>query len=194
MKICKFLIGFGFLFIGSVAMAESSDNSITYFATFSNLSVDDPSGSTESTSEFSPYNIEWRSKLSKSTRYTAGIHYADFKLNASTTNIGQEVTQLTFSASYQKKFAISRSIHPFLGVGFSYSQLDVIARHKVDNSGFLSTTYPDRTEDIFSVNLSADFEYELNKSLDVGFKLLHRQPLGDGVKDSSFGIAIVYKL
>ena len=188
--------GFVFVlyFLCSANVFAESDKSIEYSATFNNLSVNDPNGSTESVTKFSPYHVAWVSKLGRDTRYRAEIYYTEFKLSASTVNIGQEVTQLDFSASYQKRFNISRSIHPYIGIGLSYSQFESIARHKVDSSGFLTSIYPDRSEDLIYLLLSTDFEFEINKTFDVGFKLQHREPFGDGVTDSSVGVSLIYKL
>lgn len=174
--------------------SEPSGNSIAYTAAYSLLTIEDPDGPTESVSEFSPYQFSWRSNLSRKSRYKAKFYYSSFKTDASTFNIGQEVTQLDVSISYQKKFNISRSIHPYFGLGVSYSKFEAIARHNIDDAGFLSSTFPDLKDDVFYVLFNSDIEFEINEKFDYGFTFLHREPLSGGVRDTSIGFSIIYKL
>jgi len=191
-KVLLVLMVLGF---SSPSMAGNEGNSVAYYGSFSFLSVSDPDGSTEPASMLSPFHLAWHSQIDRDARYSVEATFASFKLDASPSNIGQEIKEIDFLYSYQKKFNLTKSFKPYLGIGASFSQFEATARYNVDAAGFLTTTYADRKESIFYAVFSAEIEYEWDETFDYGFRLQHRLSVsGDGVNETSLGLAVIYNL
>jgi len=151
-------------------------------------SIEDPNGSAETTPVIFPTFIYYVD-MSRDQRAVSKFSYYDFSLNASQTDIGQEVTSLSFAGIYEWRQRIKRDFKPFLGAGLSFNSESIKSRHTVDNEGFLDQRYQDLDNAGFSLLLSASIDIEV---ADSNFQMrgVYTIPTYDGV--SGIELSLLY--
>ena len=161
------------IFVSSMVQA-SEDFSITYLPYYSTIQVDDPDGSTGTSSSFQPFNLVATFGAQRDTRYWFELGVAKYAFNASDIDIGQDVKQTYLNSSYQWRFRLSPNFKPWLGAGLTVSQLEQSQRHLLDEGGYLRVRLEDRSATGTSLSMHALSEYEIrNYLLTYGFFLDH---------------------
>jgi len=178
-----------FFHAGSV----NADSYFGYGVSANNYKVEDPIGGTESKTDSALVHFIYYSTLNRNTRWSVEVTNDDFSLDASTTNIGQEVDYISVNVGYGKRFALTRLFKPWVDVIGGIQNIDATGRHNVDAGGFLNQTFPNRSETVFNVGLSATEGFKLADKVDLNLRLMYLTPLGDGIEDLSFATFITYK-
>ena len=152
--------------------------------------MDDPDGDSEDEWSARPINFIYTDRAFDSYRYWAEAFYQDTVLSASTSQIGQEVTQLGVRGSVQREIARHAIGTSWLGAGLQLSYDDYQKRHTIDNAGFLAQTYPDRSGLEPALLINYVFEKKL-AGWDVAGKLEKSIATGDGTSEFTFAVALL---
>lgn len=165
-----------------------------YCPSIFSFDIDDPDGSTETASDFTALGACGRYDLSKASRFMLRLERFDFDVDASVSNIGQDIESTQFTLLYEKNLKLSRELNRvYLGGGGFFGDLSATSRFTVDSDGFLANTYPNRSLSDYGLALSAGIDWEISKTVDVGFNALYQHSLNDGLSGFRAGIAIFYK-
>lgn len=180
-----------FAILASVGVAHASEFGYTIYG--SNISVDDPDGSTESVSYLAPLNGFYADSLKRDLRYQVEAFMDTVNLDAGVNQVGQEVKYQGLGVSLQRRFRLSSELKPWFGVGIDYVNVRYRERHTVDQGGFLANRYPDRNESGVNLVLNAASYWEFNRSWDYGLTAKFSQSVSSDSTFLNIGISAVYK-
>jgi len=111
-------------------------------------------------------------------------------LDASTTEIGQNITRV--GASGMLQFAFFDKV-VWLGAGLGVVQEKFESRHRVDANGNLQgTALKDRTEIAVPFLVGVSTQYSINRDLDIGLHLQYEAPLRGDINVLSAYAYILY--
>ncbi len=167
------------LFLPVIAKGESeAKRSLRYglMVGTSSMKVDDPDGKTASTTEFSFPNVLLVSDLTRDKRLFINMFGQSGTLDASSTEIGQDITRIGATGMLQFAF-FDKAV--WLGAGLGVVQEKFESRHRVDDQGFLipGSELKDRTEIAVPFLVGVSTQYSINRDLDIGLHLQYEAPL-----------------
>ena len=121
------------------------------------------------------------------------MYYFDTSLEATSTDIGQNISSFGVRFSLQKSFRLTKSWSPWFGAGVDVSSTKYSARHTMDSEGFLLQQFDDRDE--IGVSLLVNFvsEWVLHKEWSFAAKLEQSIPLSDGITQFSAMAVLLYR-
>lgn len=157
-----------------------------------NLSIDDPDGSTGTETEVSPVNLFYTDLFLEDYHYWAEFFYQSATFEASTSNIGQEVSRLGFRMSIQKEFNVSPTWKMLGGVGAYVSKEEFTDRFTKAEDGFLLDRYADRSENILGALIEGVVTRNIGERWDLMFRGAYEIPFGDGVEALSVSAGLMY--
>ena len=163
-----------------IAMSNAQAERFAWMPSYSSVSVSDPDGNTKDFTGLLPFEFSYIGD-GKRSRIVWGAAFYDFNIDATTSNIGQDITGFEVNGVWAHKWAASRSFKPWLGIGFSASVLEFTSRHTIDTDGFLNQNFEDREDTIVNVILNATHEWSINKTFYWGVSLEYKVPIGDGL-------------
>jgi len=187
-----------FFIVGlSISFAAENDDepiySVGYSPTyFANLIIDDPDGPTKKTTYFSLTSLSMLLRVSRTERLLTQLVYYDFKLDASSTDIGQRIDGYSFTGIYQKKFRLTRRFKPWFGIGMSANYYEITSRHTVDADGYLLTSHPNRKTDSLSYIINAGYTHEMSDAWDIDFNVNYVSPFDKGLEYISATGTLIY--
>lgn len=158
---------------------------------YARLTVEDPQGPSAAEWVARPLNLVYTAPARDPYRYWAEAFYQDAVLPASTTEIGQRVLQLGIRASLQRQVSSHTMGGSWLGLGLQLARERFEDRHRLDNAGFLGHSFPDRSESKAALLLSYTLEREI-QGWDVAAKLEQSLPVGDGTREFSLAIIVLF--
>lgn len=158
---------------------------------FANFSVDDPNGDSEDDWAIRPINAVYTDRAFDKYRYWAEAFYQDTVLSASSTQIGQQVTQLGIRGSIQLEMARHSIGTSWLGTGLQFSYDNYRNRHTIDDAGFLAQTYADRSGLEPALLINYIYEKKL-AGWDLAGKLEKSIAVGDGASELSFSLVVLF--
>ncbi len=159
-----------------------------------NLSIEEPDGSADTETEFSPVNFFYTDVFLNDYHYWAEVFYQSATFEASTTNIGQDVKRLGFRLSLQKQFTAGPGWQLLGGVGAYVSKEEFTDRFTKDVDGFLLRRYEDRSENILGGLIEGVVTRNLGERWDLMFRGAYEIPFGDGVEAFSISAGVIYGL
>ena len=124
-------------------------------------------------------NLDWDSDI----KFNAD--YIDTDFDASTTNVGQDVSGISISGIWRNRIPMSRHFKPWLGVGLSIDQIDYVNRYTVDGDGFLARSFTDRSETDLSLLLSTSLLFGNERSRSFEADLTYKIPFDKGLEGIS---------
>lgn len=159
-----------------------------------NFSVEDPDGDTASQNStyLSGILLTPVNRNNPSMRLWYEFSFRSFDLDASTSNIGQEVNSLSISATLQKGWSTKTIDAYWVGIGAALSLDDYSDRFKLDNQGFLSQQFNDRSETILGIIFNAGFNMPAAKGYMYGFNFNFHLPIDDGVSGISTSLFVMW--
>jgi len=180
------------LFLPVIAKGESeAKRSLRYglMVGTSSMKVDDPDGKTAATTEFSFPNVLLVSDLTRDKRLFINMFGQSGTLDASTTEIGQDITRIGATGMLQFAF-FDKAV--WLGAGLGVVQEKFESRHQVDDAGFLNSEFKDRTEIAVPFLVGVSTQYSINRDLDIGLHLQYEAPLRGDINVLSAYAYILY--
>jgi hypothetical protein len=158
------------------------------------LDVDDPDGSTESASGVNALGFCAKYDMSKIDRLFFMVENFDFKLDASTSNIGQDIESTEYTVLYQRNLKLSRSLNRFyIGGGGFFGDFSTSSRYTVDSDGYLNESYSKRDDSDYGLALSVGADWEISSLFDLGANAVYQHSLNDGLSGFRLGITLFYK-
>lgn len=180
------------LFSGSV-FGIDNPMKVGWSPWYGSLSVDDPDGDTDSTTATLPLSAMFFIPSSRDYRWVVSGFGYDFKLAASPDNIGQEVNGYSLAGWFQRRFRFGRSFKPWFGLGLQADILDITARHNIDSSGFLTNTYPDRSETGLGMSVNFSNEWNISKNIDLGLNAQYIYSFSNTLTGPLVGVSLLYR-
>ena len=182
-----------FLVLGFIALpAQSAEDEFRFGAqtSLNSYRVDDPVGPTAAGNGLSVSGIALID-VGRESRVMLNINRDTYTLDASTTNVGQDVSSAGGGLSYQSMLRVSRTWKPWIGVGLSYASTTYKNRF-IFTPGQNKILYADRKATDIAVLLNANSEWQFNRDWDMGLQAQLAKSISD--KSSSFrvGIYVVY--
>ena len=166
-----------------------------WFPQLNYVFVDDPDGDTADTTDFNALSAFATYDLDRHSRVmVVGAQYS-YDLDASTSEIGQDVEITQFDITYQRKVNFSRDIRFWLGGGLGFSSVTYEKRFLKEPDGFRGEEFPDREEDNISFIVNATTErYELNEYWGFSVYAGYSQTVeSDGYSQFNVGVMIGYR-
>jgi hypothetical protein len=164
-----------------------------YSPSFAAFTINDPDGPTDAYHGITYLSGLVTVDMGRDSRLYFNVSYDSFSVPASTTNIGQDVTDLLITGVYQLQFRATRGWKPWVGLGVGYGSEKYANRFLISPAGFLQTTYPDRSLDDFLVVINTNTQWQLSKSWDMGVNLELDQPIStDGMRSIRLGLYFLY--
>ncbi|HHM04124.1 MAG TPA: hypothetical protein ENJ19_00070 [Gammaproteobacteria bacterium] len=160
------------------------------------LTVDDPDGDTKTKGTIRPFTLVYSDWLPRGGwRYWGEFYYQRTTLEASQTEVGQDVRQIGARFSVQKSVRLAAKFAPWFGLGLDVSQARYTDRHKLDLGGFRvpALEFGDRTKVHVNALVNVIAEWKLNRRWAVGAKLEHSQPLGDGIRSTNASALVMFR-
>ncbi len=175
----------------AIGMLESTAR-IGYAAGVSRMTIDDPDGATKMAVEVQPFTLIHTDWLTRGLRYWVEGYRARATLDASDSDIGQEVnrTGLRLALQHNVRWG-ERSV--WLGVGIDAARRRYTNRYTIDDDGFLKDPYPDRSATAVGVSAHVMSEWALASHWDLSTKLEQTVPLSDGVVETSLAVGLLYR-
>lgn len=157
------------------------------------LVVDDPDGDTKNDWAFQPLTLIYSDWLISDIRYWSEGYYYKAVLDATDTDIGQDIQRYGIRFSAQKSFRIAKYWAPWFGGGFDVSNIDYSVRHTKDDDGFLIEKFPDRSELSVALLLNLVSEWSLARDWSISVKLEQSIPISGDVIDTAATMAVLYR-
>ncbi|ALP54968.1 hypothetical protein Tel_17075 (plasmid) [Candidatus Tenderia electrophaga] len=180
-----------FAVLACVGVAQAGEFGYTAYG--ASLSVDDPDGTTSSTSYLAPFNGFYADSLKRDIRYQVEAFADSVILDAGINQIGQKVQYQGVGLSLQHRFRLTPDIKPWLGVGVDYIDLRYRDRHSVDTGGYLTYRFPDRSESGMNLVLNAANYWAFSRSWDIGLVAKLGQPVASDSTFLKIGISALYR-
>lgn len=174
-------------------ISSSSKIKLGFGTAINRTSVSDNIGQTNSAVSAQALSIYFSNYFIKDTRYLSEVHISNYGFEADETHIGQEVSQLGFRFSVQKKQRIVNNLSPWIGAGLGLSNSSFKKRHSVDSDGFLIEQYDNKTEPGFSVLLNVMEKWSLNSDLEIAAKIEYSLPVMQAVSRVSVGFILFFQ-
>lgn len=162
---------------------------------FSRVDISDPDGSTEPGIDASALSGVVIFDHGRDGRIIAHAFSTQFKVDASTTDVGQTVRQSGINVSYQSMYRFTRVIRPWFGLGLGYNSERYQNRHHITPGGFLApgSPYPSRSEEIAVVLANVSHEWQYDRDYDFGLHLQYERATStEGAHVLRFGFYVVY--
>lgn len=158
------------------------------------MDVDDPDGSAESASGVNALGFCAKYDQSKVDRFFFMLERFDFELDASTSEIGQDVQSTQYTLLYQRNLKLSRELNRFyVGGGGFFGDFSASSRYTVDSDGYLKEAFASRDESDYGLALSVGADWELSETFDLGANAIYQHSLNDGLSGFRIGITLFYK-
>ncbi len=157
------------------------------------LSVDDPDGNTETSSDAQLLSGFLFYSLDRDTRVAAIVTKYDFELAPGFGKIGQDVESTSIAIFYQSQFKWHRHFKPWLGIGGVFNFDKFTNRVTTDEDGFLVGSYDDREETTVNLGLIASKEWSISDTFELGLNIEYLVSLGDTLEGFTVGMSFLYK-
>lgn len=154
--------------------------------------VSDPAGPTDSTSTTQWKDVVFMHDYSRDYRLLAMAKQHSYTLDASPTNIGQDVDHTGIGVTVQKNLRLTRSFKPWIGAGLGYASETYEPRYLVTPTGFLSVRYPDRKQTGVAVIANATAQWASLASTQTGVHLQYEHGMGELSRLLSVSLFISY--
>ena len=165
---------------------------IGYAAGVSRLTVDDPAGPAETAINAQPLTLIYTDLLSGKLRYWVEGYYFPTTLDASTTDIGQDISRIGAQLALQRNVQW-RQWSPWLGLGIDVSRNSFTHRHTADSDGFLLNSYADRSATAFGISAHLVNEWALTRDWDISAKLGQVFAVSGGMNETSLSVGVLYR-
>jgi hypothetical protein len=160
---------------------------------FVNFDIDDPDGSADSFAGFQGLSITTIHNFNNKQRLLAVLNYYDFDVDASTSDIGQEVKGYQLGTYIQQKMRVSRALNFYAGLGLAYSSIEFKNRHTLDHDGYLRERFDDRKEGFLSLMANVSKEWAITEKFDLGTDLSFQYGIGDVFSGLKLSLNLLYK-
>jgi len=186
------------LLVALLLVVSPLSNAETRFGvgvTQGNYSVEDPDGSADSTTEASIFGVVTMpmSRNWPDYRYWFQVEHKSFELDASTSEVGQDVTSTSLSAIIQRSFSVSSDFRPWLGLGAGAGINDYDGRHTIDEDGFLKDRFDDRSNTSMYLILNAGISFrKLDNGVFIGTSINYERPIDDGIESTNLNVFLLY--
>ncbi len=147
---------------------------------FTLMDVNEPKGETEDPLVVSPVNLMYINRTISGNSYIIEGFFQEATLDASPTEIGQEVERLGLRASLLKSVKPELIEGLLVGGGMYLTREAYTARHKVDSDGFLLEKFSDRKEVILGFQAELMKSWSIREDWDFSLRALYEVPVGDG--------------
>ena len=187
---CNFVC---FLVLGFIASpAQSAEDEFRFGAqtSLNSYRVDDPAGTTARGNGLSFSGIALVD-VGRDSRVMLNINKDVYTLDASTTNVGQDVSSAGGGLSYQSMLRVSRTWKPWVGAGLGYTSTTYKNRFKF-TPGQNKILYADRKATDIAVLLNANSEWQFNRDWDIGLQAQFAKSISDKLSTFRVGIYVVY--
>lgn len=183
MKLIAVVIG---LFISMLSHAELVAGIQTDVAL---ITTPDSKGDTQNQALLVPSLIATYPLGRRDKNAVLGLSYYSYSLEASTNQVGQNVSGYSIHGAYSQRIPISREVKNLWGaVGLRFYQLDRSERHTIDKDGYLQNSFGKEVSGGMSLLLSGDYEFIKTKSYSFSAGIFSEHSLGDSL--SSYGITV----
>lgn len=184
-----------FLLVMLTVGVAGADTMVGYTPGAFLMLIDDPAGDTDDEIQAVPFSISLVHDLNNKTRIYTTFSYIDAaEVDASPSNVGQEVTGYQLTATWQHIIKFSHALKFYIGIGAGVTQVDFEKRHLVDSDGFLVQSFADREETSFGVVVNLSREWALSERFHLGADIGYLQDVtGDGISGPRASLGIFYR-
>ncbi len=154
--------------------------------------IEDPAGPTAGGSGLSLSGIALY-EFGRDSRLMININKDAYSLEASTSNVGQNVSSMGGGVSYQSKWRVSRTWKPWIGAGLGYTSTTYKSRYTFTSpSQQFKYLYADRSATDVALLLNANSEWQFNKDWDIGLQAQLAKSISGKSSTLRVGFYVVY--
>lgn len=188
----RYLLMMFLVFFAGTSLADS-DRAFRFGGQLSGNSytVDDPSGKTAAGSGVSFSGVAFY-EVNRSGRLALDVNKGSYTLAATSTNIGQDVSDFGGSLSYQSRWRLSRDLKPWVGGGIGYASTQYTNRHTLTPSGLFSVPYADRAVTGMFYVLNTNVEWDIDPDFTFGLNAQFRHTLSGANQSFRLGAYVIY--
>jgi hypothetical protein len=177
----------------SVAIADQDTFRFGLMPSIAQFTINDPSGQTAKGKSVSLLNAVMFINVTRDDRVMLIVGSNKYSVPASSTLIGEDVTRLDGSVSYQTLFRLSRNFKPMLGIGIGSAAETYKNRYKLSPGGFgIAQTPVERNINNFYYVLNAGHEWEINRTWNIGLNLQYERPVSEISTALKLGIYLTF--
>lgn len=187
---CYFLCFLVLCSMASPALSAEDEFRFGAQTSLNSYRVDDPAGTTAGGNGLSLSGIALVD-IGRNDRLMLNINKDAYKLAASTTDIGQDVSSFGGGLSYQSMLRVTRTFKPWLGAGVGYSSITYKNRYKLTPGGF-SVPMANRDATDIALLLNANSEWQFNNNWDIGLQAQLAKSISDKSSTFRVGVYVVY--
>ncbi len=150
-------------------------------------------GSTGSELVTYPATLTFEYNLDRVNRLKVNLRGIDAQFSAGKNGFGVDTKGYQLTYTWDRKIRLARNFKPWFGGGLVTGFFDQTNRHKTDGDGFVTETFEDKKETVFSVVLNASIDWELTRSWYFDITTLYEIPVTDGLQGFGVGAGIKYR-
>lgn len=164
------------------ADVRADENRFSYagYTKFGYFDVSDPDGDTDGTFSIVPGFKMNYDLAARGQRVFGTFEYTAFATDADYQTIGQEVSGFSLGGGWEKRFAVSRDVKVWLGVGGFVGNYSFDKRQDLASDGYLANSYEKRTETLVGASLTADTYFNVSERWRFGVGAYYDIAFGDG--------------
>ena len=171
----------------------------------SRVSVEDSIGETNKLHSAQAFSVYFTNRVSNAfakyfsmpallnVRYLSELYVGSYAFEADTRHVGQQVTQLGFRFTLQKKVFFAKNIDPLFGMGLDVTNSNFQKRHDVDSEGFLTNEYANKSSPGVGLTFNIMKTWTNISDMDIASKLEYTLPMGSELSHVSLGIILFFK-
>lgn len=156
--------------------------------------VSDPGGETASSFVVQPVQVVISDWFKGQNRYWLSFYHQQYSSPASQDHIGQTVQQSGVRAIVQRNIALFSHWMPWVGMGFDAGYGEYRLRHQMDDDGYLTQRFADRSSPGLGFVMNLTSEWRVSRYWSAGFQLEQVIPFGDANRSTSANLLVLYNI
>jgi hypothetical protein len=156
--------------------------------------VSDPNGNTGQAFASQPVQLIISDWLKGPSKYWLAFYNQKYVLGATDNDIGQAVNQNGVRALVQYNIPLSRLWMPWVGAGFDLNYGEYRLRHHMDEDGFLTKRFADRSSPGAGLVFNMVSEWQVTRNLSAGFQLEQVLPMSNASRSTTATVLLMFNL
>jgi len=189
----KHSLGLIFFATLSAHAASFNDYYVTIEPTLINYKNKQDVGTTQNELVTYPASITFSYDLDRIDRVKINLRGINATFPAGKSGFGVDTSGYQVSYIWDRKIRLARDFKPWFGGGLVTGFFNQKNRQKTDADGFVTQTFADKNETVFSLVLNASVDWELTRTWYFNLNTLYEIPVTNGLQGFGVGAGIKYR-
>lgn len=180
--------------LAAVAAPAQAESYVYALPSLLVASIDDPAGKVDGTIG-APLLVRWQTQAGYDRAWYSEFGYlSKSSIDASGSKPGSAIEGYQLGGGYAWRFRFSKEIKPWVTAGLRVTEATYSRRYSVDSAGYLTATYPDRSQTAINAALGVYNVWPITDKFEFGVFLEYGAPISSDVTWFGAGVAVAYKL